>query len=74
MDASVHRDRNVKLPKYAESGIPEVWLVDIRGREIEVCRQPVGHQYLDRRIFVRGQTLAPEAFPDVVLNVQDIVG
>ncbi len=29
-------DRNVKLPIYARSGVPEVWLIDLPGRRIEL--------------------------------------
>lgn len=31
-------DRNVKLPLYARSGVPEFWLVDLPGRRIELYR------------------------------------
>lgn len=73
MDTSHYRDRTQKLPRYAEAGIPEVWLVDLPNACIEVCREPVGALYTDRRTYVRGQMIAPAAFPDVTLAVEAIL-
>ncbi len=39
-DTSLQYDREIKLPLYARSGIPEVWLVDVEGKGVEVYRQP----------------------------------
>jgi len=43
--SSVHFDRGVKLPLYARHGIPEVWLLDLMGGELLICREPVEDQY-----------------------------
>jgi Uma2 family endonuclease len=74
MDSTVWIDRNIKLPRYAASGVPEVWLIDLPGDILEVCRNPSGGLYEDRRVYGRGQTVAPLAFPDVVLSVDDLLG
>jgi Uma2 family endonuclease len=39
-DSSLAYDRDVKLPRYALAGIPEVWLVDLRGRRLLIHRRP----------------------------------
>jgi ubiquitin-like protein Pup len=36
-DTSVDYDRDVKVPLYAQAGIPEVWLVDLTTNHLEVC-------------------------------------
>jgi len=46
-DSSLHYDREVKLPRYARAGIPEVWLVDLGGRRLTVHRRPAPHGYAD---------------------------
>jgi len=46
-DSSLRYDRRIKLPLYARHGIPEVWIVDIGGRQIEVHRQPAGEIYAE---------------------------
>jgi Uma2 family endonuclease len=74
MDSSVARDRRVKLPIYARARVEEVWLVHAVASTVEVCRDPRGSDYRDRRVLERSATLAPLAFPDLVLTVADIVG
>lgn len=51
-DTSLTYDREVKLPRYARAGIPEVWLVDLGGRRLDIHRCPAGHGY--------GEVVAPE--------------
>ena len=48
-DSSLAFDRAVKLPLYAAAGVPECWIVDIRGRRIEVYRDPVVFDSAARR-------------------------
>ncbi len=72
-DTSAHFERNVKLPLFASHGIREVWIVDIEGRAIEVCRNPQGREYRDRSVLREGE-ISPLAFPDLVLRVKAILG
>jgi Uma2 family endonuclease len=44
-DSSLTYDQSIKVPLYARHGIPEVWIVDLAAKEIEVCRSPVGDRY-----------------------------
>ncbi|MBX6316140.1 MAG: Uma2 family endonuclease [Isosphaeraceae bacterium] len=74
METSAGYDRQVKLPLYARAGIAELWLVDLAGRLVEVHRRPLGGQYAEKRTVTPGQTLAPEAFPEVVFAVEAILG
>ena len=39
-DSSLAYDRGPKLALYARHGVPEVWLVDLVGRAVEICREP----------------------------------
>jgi Uma2 family endonuclease len=74
MDTTAQYDRSAKLPLYARAGITEVWLVDLEGQAVEVYRRPAADQYTERSVHPRGQGLSPEAFPDVVLAVDAILG
>jgi len=73
-DTSHHRDRTVKLPRYAAAGVPETWIVDLNGGAIEVYREPSSEDYRDARRLERGTSVAPQAFPDLVLEVAEILG
>lgn len=73
MDSSASHDRNVKLPLYAGAGIPEVWLIDLPGAVVEVHRRPLDGRYAEKSTYTRGQSVSPEAFPDVVLAVDALL-
>lgn len=73
-DSSLQYEREEKLPLYAEAGIPEVWLVNLAGEVIESYREPRGGRYQAARVISRGQDVVPLAFPDLSLQVDDILG
>jgi Uma2 family endonuclease len=56
-DSSVDYDRNVKLPLYAESGIPEYWLINLDQKEIEAYRKPLGNAYRFRELLRPGDAI-----------------
>jgi Uma2 family endonuclease len=39
-DTSIDYDRKIKIPLYAEHGVPEVWLVDLTLGQIEIYLEP----------------------------------
>ena len=73
-DTTLRYDRNTKVPYYAHHGIAEVWLVNLREDVIEVYREPSGGAYLQVTQARRGETLAPLAFPDSALEVEELLG
>jgi Uma2 family endonuclease len=74
MDTSVAYDRRRKTPLYARARVPEVWLVDIPAGVVEVHNNPGERGYRDVRTTLRGETLSPQAFPEIVLRVDDVLG
>jgi Uma2 family endonuclease len=72
-DTTALFDRSVKLPLYALAGIPEYWLVDVRRQVVEIYRSPEGGAYADAREARAGTPIAPEAFPDIVLDAGQIL-
>ena len=73
-DSSVEFDRTVKLSAYARAGISEVWIAARPERRIEAYTDPVGDSYSTVRYFGLGETVAPQAFPDIILEVAQIIG
>lgn len=73
-ETSLEYDREVKLPLYAQHGVPEVWLVDLAPGRLTVFRKPQRGRYTGVRKPQRGETIAPEALPEVKLDVEGIVG
>lgn len=73
-DTTVEADREIKIPLYAEPGIIEVWLVDINAQCVEVYRQPTPTGYQSIQKLHRGQTLAIQAFLDINITIDQILG
>jgi Uma2 family endonuclease len=68
-DSSLAVDRDEKLPLYGRAGIAEVWIVNLIDRTIEVYREPNFDGYGAKTILRAGDTAAPLAFPDVLVDV-----
>jgi Uma2 family endonuclease len=73
-DSSLAYDRDVKIPLYADAGIPEVWLVNLPADRIDVYREPVAGQYASVRGLSRGDTLSPLRLPNIIFAATDILG
>lgn len=70
-DSTLRYDRDVKVPLYAKNGIPEVWLLDVQSRQLEVYREPLNGVYQQRDCRNNGQ-LAPILYPDAVINLTEL--
>jgi len=67
-DTSLRHDLARKAPLYIAGGVPEVWVVDLVTDTLHVTR---GGQTVPLRA---GDSVAPAAFPDLVLEVTSILG
>jgi Uma2 family endonuclease len=73
-DTTLTYDRDVKIPLYAQAGIPEAWLIDLNHQQIYVYRQPAPEGYQVVRIYYRGEHVTPKAFPGKRFAVNEILG
>ena len=73
-DTTLEYDRDVKARLYARAGIPETWVVDLNGERVIVFRDVDNGEYTRMESVRRGGEIAPTAFPDVTLRVDDIQG
>jgi Uma2 family endonuclease len=70
-ESSLAHDRETKAPLYAESGVPEYWIVNVKARAVEVFDEPADGRYRRVRRFDSG-SIAPAAFPDVTIDVTEL--
>lgn len=59
-DSTLAYDRDVKRPLYARAGIPEVWIVNLTDRQIEIHRNPDGDVYCTRHLTGTDDTVSPK--------------
>lgn len=72
-DSSLSYDSGPKLASYAAAGIPEVWVANLRIREVTVYSDPSGSEYATATVYRAGDSISPQAFPDLVLAVDEFM-
>lgn len=73
-DTSLEFDRRVKLPRYAQAGIPEVWLVDLKEKIVRVYTRPAESGYQAIQELAPDQTAAATTIAGLAVAVKDILG
>ncbi len=73
-DSTLDFDDRVKVPLYARHGVREVWRVDLASETVAVHREPEGEGYRSTTTARRGDTLRPEALPDVEIPLAGLFG
>lgn len=73
-DSTSAYDRGIKIPLYARSGILEAWLIDLERSIVEVYRDPAAAGYQTVQVFRRGDRLALQAIPEILIPVDEIIG
>ncbi len=72
-DSSLRYDSGPKLARYAAAGIPEVWIANLRAREVTAHANPAGSEYTSVRVYRSGESIAPQAFQDIVLAIDEFM-
>ena len=70
--ASLEHDKR-KLPRYAQSGVCEVWIADIDSRSVLVYRDPQAARYHDTDTRTEG-LLHPLRLPDIPIDIHTLFG
>lgn len=72
-DSTLSYDKNVKLPLYAETGIAEAWIVDIKGKRVEVHSEPSPDGYKKSRIFAAGEEVVSATVEGLTVPVDGVM-
>ena len=73
-DSSLRDDRAEKIPRYARSGIPEAWLVDVTGGTITVYTDPGVGGYASEQVFRSGAEIVSTTVAGLRVTVDEIFG
>jgi Uma2 family endonuclease len=71
-NSSLEKDLNTKTKLYAEAGISEYWVVNLKKKVLIVFREPEDGDYASKSM-LSGGTVYPLAFPDVAISVGGII-
>jgi len=71
--SSLSSDRTRKLRVYAEAGITEYWVADVRKERIEIHRDPRGAEYASYRVAQGADSVSFATFPDAVFSVDELL-
>lgn len=72
-DSTLKFDRTPKLARYAEAGVPEVWIVDLKGERVLTHKRPLDGVYGDVNEYKSGDSLEVVALENASFNVDDIL-
>lgn len=72
-DTTLRQDRDVKLPMYAEAGISEAWIVNLRHNVVEVHQNPILGVFQQVRIFKSGDRVESSVLPQLNFEVDSII-
>ncbi len=70
--ANLSKDLGEKKDIYAEAGITEYWVVDIKNSQLKIFRDLLNGKYRSEQTLTSG-TISPLIFPDVVVAVQRLI-
>jgi Uma2 family endonuclease len=73
-DTTIERDLGSKADLYATAGILDYWVLNVAMQQLHIFRDPESQGY-QRQLILKGQqAIAPLAFPDCLITVQDCFG
>jgi Uma2 family endonuclease len=72
-DTTLRLDRVRKSRVYAEAGIPQYCILNLKARELEDQRQPSPNGYRSKRVYTEDESFTLAAFPDILLKVRDLL-
>jgi Uma2 family endonuclease len=71
-DSSLKQDCEVKDKLYAEAGIKDYWVLDVKSNRLHVFRNPTPTGYTSHLILQQPNSISPLAFPDRSILLNDL--
>jgi Uma2 family endonuclease len=72
-DSTLKYDTEVKDKLYAQSGIADYWVLDLKNRQLHIFRNPTPTGYTSHLILAEPNQITPIDFPQITLNLTDIL-
>jgi len=72
-DSTLKQDCEIKDKLYAQAGITEYWVLDLRNRQLHIFQKPTSTGYTRHLILSEPNQIAPLAFPNLTLSLTSIL-
>jgi Uma2 family endonuclease len=72
-DSTLKQDCEIKDKLYAQAGIDDYWVIDLKNRQLHIFRNPSPTGYTSHLILTEPNQLSPLAFPDLALSLSAIL-
>lgn len=72
-DSTLKHDCEVKDKLYAQAGIADYWVVDLKNRQLHIFRNPTPKGYTSHLILTEPNQTSPVAFPTLTLTLTPIL-
>jgi Uma2 family endonuclease len=72
-DTTLNYDCQTKAKIYAQAGILDYWVIDIKNRQVHIFRDPTSIGYASHLILAESQIVSSLAFPTIVLPITSLL-
>lgn len=72
-DSTLATDLTLKNTLYAQAGIQDYWVLDVKNQQLHVLREPTTAGYQSIAVLNKNQAIAPVAFPESPIQIADIL-
>jgi Uma2 family endonuclease len=72
-DSTLRQDCEVKAKLYAQAGIADYWVLDLKNRQIHLFREPTAVGYRHHLILTEPNQMSPLTFSDILLSLSTIL-
>ncbi|MEM7772871.1 MAG: Uma2 family endonuclease [Cyanobacteria bacterium P01_A01_bin.37] len=72
-DSTLKQDCEIKDKLYAQAGIADYWVVDLRDRQLHIFRNPTPTGYSSHLILKEPNQVSPLAFANLSLTITSIL-
>ena len=72
-DSTLKQDCEVKDKIYAQAGIDDYWVLDVKNRQLHIFRNPSSMGYTSHLILKEPNQFSPFAFPNMILSLTSIL-
>ena len=72
-DSTLKQDCEIKDKLYAQAGIADYWVIDLKNRQIHIFRNPTTTGYTSHLILSEPSEISPLAFPHITLSLTAIL-